>query len=238
MSRQNVARKFRKLRLLPPPDTGGFLCPATVDLMTEISTSDVVSTYRRYAPLYDFVFGAVLGPGRKHMAQAVKAINPTKILEVGVGTGLALKHYPEKSRIIGIDLSPDMLAKAQLQADHLPGREIALHTMDAEHLTFPDDSFDCVTVPYVLSVTPDPDRLVAELQRVCKPDGYIIIVNHFSGSRFWWMMERMVSSVADKIGFRSEFDYARHIESHNWTVETVKPVNLFGLSRLVVIRNG
>lgn len=205
--------------------------------MTEISSEDVVQTYRRYAPVYDALFGMVLGPGRVRMAEAVGRLDPDSVLEVGVGTGLALRHYPGRTRITGIDLSPEMLARAREQAERMPGRDVALHTMDAEQLEFADDSFDCVTVPYVLSVTPNPDRLVAELRRVCKPDGHIVIVNHFSGSRFWRLLERMVKSFADRIGFRSEFDYAGHILAYDWQVEEVVPVNLFGLSRLVVIRN-
>lgn len=204
--------------------------------MTDISSRTVVDAYRRYAPVYDLLFGAVLGPGRKRMARAVAGLDPQSVLEVGVGTGLALRHYPRQAEIVGIDLSPEMLVRARTRADRLP-HSVALHTMDAEQLDFPDDSFDCVTVPYVLSVTPDPARLVAELRRVCKPNGHIVIVNHFSGSRFWWLLERAVKSVADRIGFRSDFHFDRHILAHDWEVETVVPVNLFGLSRLVVVRN-
>ena len=205
--------------------------------MAEISSQDVVLTYRRYAPLYDLLFGGVLGPGRRQMARAVTRLNPPTLLEVGVGTGLALPDYPSQTKIVGIDLSPEMLARARAQAERLPAPDITLHAMDAEALAFEDDSFDCVTVPYVLSVTPNPDRLVAELRRVCKKDGRIIIVNHFSGSRFWWLLERMVKSIADRIGFRSDFEYERNILSHDWIVEHVAPVNLFGLSRMVTIRN-
>lgn len=205
--------------------------------MAGISAGSVVRAYRRYAPVYDLVFGAVLGPGRRRMARAVAGLGPRSVLEVGVGTGLALRHYPREAEIVGVDLSPQMLARARRRASKLP-HSVSLHTMDAEQLGFADDSFDCVTVPYVLSVTPDPDRLVAELRRVCKPDGHIIIVNHFSGSRFWWLLERAVKSAADRIGFRSDFHYDQHILAHDWSVEEVVPVNLFGLSRLVVLRNG
>lgn len=206
--------------------------------MAEFSSAHVVKTYRRYAPLYDVLFGAVLSHGRSRMANAVCALSPERILEVGVGTGLTLDRYPESASVVGIDVSPEMLAKAKERADSMPGREILLHAMDGEKLTFDDHSFDCVTVPYVLSVTPNPDQLVAELRRVCTPDGYIVIVNHFSGSRFWWLLERLVSSLAARIGFRSDFDFGRHVLSHDWTVESVSSVNLFGLSKLVVIRNG
>ncbi|MBA3477898.1 MAG: class I SAM-dependent methyltransferase [Lautropia sp.] len=197
----------------------------------------VVLTYDRFAPLYDRVFGRVLGPGRKLMAAATSALQPSSILEVGVGTGLTLAGYPAHSRVVGIDLSPDMLERARMRAAAMPERDITLHAMNAERMDFPDGSFDCVTVPYVLSVTPHPDRLVQEIRRVCRPDGSILVLNHFSGSGFWWLMERAVRSVADRVGFRSDFDYARHILSHNWQVVSVRSVNLFGLSKLVVLRN-
>jgi phosphatidylethanolamine/phosphatidyl-N-methylethanolamine N-methyltransferase len=89
----------------------------------------------------------------------------------------------------------------------------------------------------VLSVTTDPDRLVAEARRVCRKGGTIMVLNHFSGSRFWWVLERAVRQVADRIGFRSDFDYDQHILRHDWQVQSVTPVNLFGLSRLVVLKN-
>jgi phosphatidylethanolamine/phosphatidyl-N-methylethanolamine N-methyltransferase len=130
-----------------------------------------------------------------------------------------------------------MLVRARARAAAMPDRDISLHAMNAERMDFADNSFDCVTVPYVLSVTPNPDRLVHEIRRVCKPEGIILVVNHFSGSRFWWLMERAVRSVADRVGFRADFSFERHILSHDWQVVSVKPVNLFGLSRLIVLRN-
>lgn len=197
----------------------------------------VVRTYDRFAPLYDALFGAVLEPGRRAMTCAARALAPATLLEVGVGTGLTLAGYPPTTHVSGIDLSPDMLARAHWRQDRLSDRHISLHLMDAERMQFADASFDCVTVPYVLSVTPTPARLVREIRRVCKPDGRILVVNHFSGSRFWWLMERAVRSLADRVGFNSEFSFEEHILGHDWAVESVQPVNLFGLSRLVVLRN-
>ena len=206
--------------------------------MKEISETDVVATYGRYAPIYDLVFGAVLEPGRRKLADEVGRLVPATLLEIGVGTGLVLERYPEATAITGIDISPAMLEHAQQVVARLPGRSIDLHEMDAEYLAFADNSFDVVTVPYVLSVTPDPARLASELRRVCKPSGHILIVNHFSGQRGWRTLERLVRSVADRIGFRSEFDFDRHIPHPDWTIVRVEAVNLFSLSRLVVLRNG
>ena len=205
---------------------------------SELTVLGVVRTYGFFAPLYDWVFGRVLEPGRKAMTAAAAALRPASVLEVGVGTGLTMAGYPPEARLFGIDVSADMLRRAQRRAAAMPEREITLCEMDAERMDFPDDSFDCVTVPYVLSVTPHPARLVQEIRRVCKPDGTILIVNHFSGSRFWWLMERAASAVGDRIGFRSEFSYEEHILGHDWQLESCRSVNLFGLSKLVVLRNG
>ncbi len=205
--------------------------------MSSPSARDVTQTYRRYAPFYDRLFGAVLEPGRRRLTEAVGLLAPSSILEVGVGTGLTLAHYPAAARVTGIDLSDPMLALARQRARTMPERCIELHAMDAERMDFADHSFDCVTVPYVLSVTPDPHRLVRELRRVCKPGGRIVILNHFSGGRFWWLLERAARGLADRLGFRSEFSYETHILAHDWQVESVAEVNLMALSKLVVIRN-
>jgi phosphatidylethanolamine/phosphatidyl-N-methylethanolamine N-methyltransferase len=197
----------------------------------------VVQTYGSFAPFYDQLFGAVLEPGRRAMTQAARDALPGSVLEVGVGTGLTLAGYPNDATVVGIDLSPDMLGYARRRAARMPERSIALQMMDAEAMDFPDHSFDCVAVPYVLSVTPDPVRLVREIRRVCKKDGTILVVNHFSGSRFWWLMEQAVRPVAHRVGFRSDFSYEEHILAHDWRVVSVRQVNLFNLSRLVILRN-
>ena len=206
--------------------------------MKEITGADVVTSYGRYAPIYDLMFGAVLEPGRRKLADEVRVLRPRTLLEIGVGTGLVLERYPAGTAITGIDISPEMLEIARQAALRLPERSIDLHEMDAEHLTFADDSFDVVTVPYVLSVTPNPARLAEEVRRVCKPGGHILIVNHFSGQRGWRILERLVRSAADWIGFRSEFDFDHVVPHPAWTVMRVEAVNLLSLSRLVVLRNG
>jgi phosphatidylethanolamine/phosphatidyl-N-methylethanolamine N-methyltransferase len=197
----------------------------------------IARTYQFYAPVYDKLFGAVLAPGRHAMARAVRELQPGALLEVGVGTGLMLSEYPQQTHIAGIDLSRHMLDHARRRADQLGRDDIRLALMDAENMDFADGSFDCVTLPYVLSVTADPKCLVSEVRRVCRKGGYIIVLNHFSGSRFWWVLERAVRSVADRIGFRSDFDFDEHIGCHDWEVMSVSSVNLFGLSRLVVLKN-
>lgn len=202
-----------------------------------ISRSHVEDSYRRYAPIYDFLFGPSLGQGRLAMTKLVSSLNPFDILEVGVGTGLTLNQYPSTSRITGIDVSPEMLAIASRRLGHADARRIELRTMDAESMAFPDNSFDCVTLPYVLSVTPNPDRLVSEVRRVCKPDGHIVIVNHFSGQSSWRPLETLARPLAKWLGFRSEFSLDRHVMRHPWQILSIAPTNMFNLSRLIHIKN-
>ncbi len=209
-------------------------CPRA---MNPLSRDAVVRAYGRYAPVYDRIFGGVLEPGRRALADAVARAAPSTLLEVGVGTGLMLARYPAATAVVGVDLSEAMLAKARGRALALAGRAIRLEVMDAEALTFADATFDCVAVPYVLSVTPDPRRLVAEIRRVCRPGGTILILNHFSGSRLWWLLERVVKRHPGGVGFRSEFPLAAAIAGYDWKVEWTKDVNLFSLSKLVSIRN-
>ena len=205
--------------------------------MKPISQSHVIRAYRNYAPVYDVLYGYVLDRGRLAMTQAVAALNPGSLLEVGVGTGLTLARYPAESKVVGIDLSEEMLDVARVRRERLNGRDVHLEVMDAEAMSFDDASFDVVTIPYVLSVTPNPEKLVAEARRVCRKGGTIFVLNHFSGSRFWWPLERAVRPVADKIGFRSDFSFGDQILRYDWEVRSVKSVNLMGLSRLVEIGN-
>lgn len=214
-----------------------FAHPAASARPSVLSREAVVRAYGRYAPFYDRLFGGILDPGRRALADAVARAAPKRLLEVGVGTGLMLARYPATTAIVGVDLSRAMLDKAQFRAQALPGRDIRLEVMDAEALAFEQDTFDCVTVPYVLSVTPDPRRLVSEIRRVCRPDGTILILNHFSGSRFWWLLERVVRPLADRVGFHSDFELRDQISRYDWKIEHVSDVNLFGLSKLVSIRN-
>lgn len=204
---------------------------------SNITQSNVKKTYNFYAPIYDFLFGSILEPGRRALCKETHTLQLGNILEIGVGTGLLLDKYPSQAFITGIDISDEMLKIAKQRAIEISHMHIHLETMDAENLSFADNHFDCVVLPYVLSVTPDPDLLIKEARRVCKKNGSIIILNHFSGNGVWYLLEKMVKNLAGKIGFRSEFSYEKHILNHDWKIIKLKSVNLFGLSKLVIIRN-
>jgi phosphatidylethanolamine/phosphatidyl-N-methylethanolamine N-methyltransferase len=102
-----------------------------------------------------------------------------KILEVGVGTGLSLRSYPRHVNVLGIDLSQDMLDQAARKYPGPAWDHIQLQQMDALHLQLPNEAFDYVMAFHVLSVVPDPQRAMREMVRVCKPQGQVVVINHF-----------------------------------------------------------
>jgi phosphatidylethanolamine/phosphatidyl-N-methylethanolamine N-methyltransferase len=170
----------------------------------------VRSVYRRWAPVYDHTFGIVASEGRKH---AVELINQSKgrVLEVGVGTGLSLPAYNRSLDIVGIDLSPEMLDKARERvAEEWLTNVTGLHEMDAGELEFANASFDTVVAMFVMTVVPDPEKVMRELSRVCRPGGEVMLVNHFStddGVRGW--VERRMAPFSDKLGWHPLFDVDR-----------------------------
>lgn len=205
-----------------------------VPVMDEASVRDA---YRRWAPVYDYTFGQVAEAGRK---QAVKLINEREgsVLEVGVGTGLSLPAYASRLTVTGIDLSPEMLDKARGRvARHKLDNIEGLYEMDAGALSFADESFDTVVAMYVMTVVPEPEKVMRELERVCRKGGEVILVNHFSqddGARGF--LERKLAPFADYIGWRPVFELDRVLVCDRLRLverRSLKPFGLFTMLRFV-----
>lgn len=103
------------------------------------------------------------------------------VLEVAIGTGLNLEHYPAHVRLTGVDVSSEMLARARTRADEL-GRDVRLAVGDAEHLGFPDTAFDTVVCTFSLCGIPDPGRAVGEMARVLRPGGLLLLADHVAST--------------------------------------------------------
>lgn len=166
----------------------------------------VARSYRRWAPVYDFSFGAVSRSARRHVVDHVSR-RGGEALEVGIGTGLALPLYDGRVRVTGIDYSDEMLARARKKvADEGLTHVVALHQMDARALSFPDGTFDTVVAMFLVSVVPDPERVVSEMARVCKPGGEVVIVNHFATDTGpLARIERAFSRFENTLGWHSDF---------------------------------
>ena len=205
--------------------------------LQKLDKNDVRKAYKRWAPVYDAVFGKVVEAGVKQAASRANEFSG-KLLEVGVGTGLALRHYGPHLKVTGIDLSTDMLELARKRAKKSRlGNIEALLEMDATSLAFPDNHFDVVVASYVLTTVPDPVKVIHELARVTKPGGAVLIVNHFSvenGLR--GAIEKGMAKHARKLGWRSEFRYEALLVSDRLRLTGVTPVKPLGFFTMLEFR--
>jgi phosphatidylethanolamine/phosphatidyl-N-methylethanolamine N-methyltransferase len=170
----------------------------------------IAKAYGRWAPVYDLVFGKVFARGRAAAIGAAGRIGG-RVLEVGVGTGLSLPHYPPGHRIVGIDISEPMLRKAQQRIAAIePARIDGLAVMDAARLAFADRIFDVVVGQYLITAVPDPEATLDEFARVLKPGGEIVLVNHLaaeSGPRR--RFEQAFAPLARRLGWQPDFGWDR-----------------------------
>jgi phosphatidylethanolamine/phosphatidyl-N-methylethanolamine N-methyltransferase len=177
----------------------------------ELDKQTVTKAYDRWAPVYDLVFGAVFERGRDAAIAAAERVGG-RILEVGVGTGIALPHYSKGSQLCGIDISEQMLRKAQERVTELGLDNVeGLWVMDAERLTFPDNSFDVVVAQYVVTTAPNPEATLDEFTRVLKPGGEIILVSRVGAEAgLRRALEHWFAPAARKLGWRTEFSFERY----------------------------
>ena len=194
--------------------------------------------YQRLAPVYDLLYGLMLQPGR---ARAMARLAPRAgdlILEVGVGTGFGLADYPVGARVVAVDLSTEMLARASQRVVRRRIDRVTLCRMDASRLAFEDSTFDAVYAPYLINVVSNPIAVARELIRVCQPGGRIVLLNHFEqAGGVNGTVNRLIGAVASRMtGVNWFLDFESFLEESGLTPLTVDPVNLPRVSSVVLCR--
>jgi phosphatidylethanolamine/phosphatidyl-N-methylethanolamine N-methyltransferase len=197
----------------------------------------VEKVYAVLSRVYDGCFDWALGPGRRQAVADLPIRPGDRVLEVGVGTGLSLPCYPEGCHVTGIDISEPMLEQARERVEELGRGQVDLQRMDARKLSFPDATFDFVLAPYVISVVPEPDKVMAEIRRVCRPGGTVIVVNHFhSPNTVMRVFERVLTPASQWIGFRLDEPLESVTRTPGLDTVRIEKVNLLGLWRLVELQ--
>jgi phosphatidylethanolamine/phosphatidyl-N-methylethanolamine N-methyltransferase len=194
----------------------------------ELDAQSIQKAYARWAPIYDPIFGRITTTGRRAAVAAASKVG---------GTGIALPDYGKNCRVIGLDLSFDMLRIARKRVDDGLANVEGILQMDAGRLAFPDASFDCVVAMYLITVVPDPEGVMAELNRVCKPGGEVILVNHFAaegGIRA--LVEKAAAPFGDKLGWHPDFSFSRVMGEADLTMVEKRPAGFGGLFTLVRFR--
>ncbi len=165
--------------------------------------------YHRLVPAYQALWPAV---AQRRILECVSEFGfepGSKVLEVGVGTGLSLKSYPQNISLVGVDLSESMLAEAEDLIAERQWKHVQVFPMNAEKLTFDDSSFDVVTSFHTISVVSNPQAMMSEIVRVCKPGGRILMINHFRSDNPW--IARVVDSagnITKHLGWRTDLALA------------------------------
>lgn len=196
-------------------------------------TKIIINRYNRTAHFYDYMDFMISDTLR----QRVIAMASGKVLEVGVGTGKNLKFYPPDCQVTGIDFSPGMLRKAR---ERVPsGKNINLRQMDVQQLDFPDNTFDSIVATCVFCSVPDPHKGFAELRRVCKPDGKLILLEHVrSANRLLGLtMDLLNPIVVRAIGANINRETLKTMETAGMTLSSVENVGMEILKLIVATPN-
>jgi phosphatidylethanolamine/phosphatidyl-N-methylethanolamine N-methyltransferase len=200
---------------------------------------EIRTAYARWANNYDFFFNLVMSHSRSVAARTANNVPGVNLLEVGVGTGLALPFYSSTKRIVGIDLSPDMLIKAHNRIAALQLHNVeALLEMNAQATNFQNGEFDIAVAMFVASVVPDPRALLTELRRIVKPGGTIVFVNHFAlGRGMIGFAERALAPASARLGWHADFRLHDIFSPSDIATATVAPMRPFGLFQLICLGN-
>ena len=176
-------------------------------------TTKVLRTWEKSASSYDrqiaFFEKIQFAGGREWLGARARG----RVLEVAIGTGLNLPHYPADATVTGVELSPAMLAIAKQRAADL-GRDVDLHTGDAQALPFDEAAFDTVVCALSLCTIPDPVAAIGEMKRVLEPGGRLLLLDHVGST--WppiyaaqWLLERLTIRAAGEHFTRRQLPLVR-----------------------------
>ena len=183
-------------------------------------TEKIKRIWEKEAPRYDrsiaFWEKVLFGDGRRWVCSRAQG----EVLEVAIGTGRNLAFYPDGVRLTGIDLSLAMLERARQRAREL-GVEVDLREGDAQDLPFAEESFDTVVCTLSLCSIPDDRKAVAEMKRVLKPGGRVVLLDHIRAASG---LGRAVQRVLEVVTVPSGGDYLlrrplEHVRGEDFRIE-------------------
>ncbi|HEU5036142.1 MAG TPA: methyltransferase domain-containing protein [Nocardioides sp.] len=162
-----------------------------------------------------------------------------RVLEVAVGTGRNLAHYPADVTITGIELSPRMLAIARVHAAAI-GREVDLREGDAHDLPLEDASVDTVVCCLSLCAIPDPARALAEMRRVLVPGGRLLLLDHVRST--WppvyaaqWLLEQITRRTAGEYFTRRQLPL---VQAAGFEIVEAERVKAGSIERVHAVKPG
>ena len=202
--------------------------------MAEPHQSRVYSDLARF---YDFFFGRVFVDREHEVIESLNLRPGNRVLEVGVGTGIALGGYPPYAHVVAIDPSADMLKHATKRVAENNWGHIELKLGDALNLDSPDNSFDYVTSFHVLTVVPDPNRMMSEMIRVCKPGGKIAMTTHFQSTNpIVAAINSVVNPITLHLGWTTKLRKKDVLTGHPITLERNEKISPWSVHSVIIAR--
>ncbi len=193
--------------------------------------------YSDLAPVYDSVFGRAFVDHEREVIEGLNLRPGQRVLEVGVGTGISLDAYTPYVHVVGVDPSAKMLAQAMKKVRENGWTHVELRQGDALNLEFPDSSFDYVCTFHVITVVPDPVKMMREMVRVCKPGGRIVIINHFaSANPILYGLVSAVNPLTKLLGWTTRLRVRDVLDRRQISVERNERPSRFSLHRVIVAR--
>lgn len=193
-----------------------------------VVTETIRRRYNRNAFLYNLMEWPMerllFAAWRDHLRDGIVGPNA---LEVGVGTGKNIPYYPADVSVTAIDFSPRMLSRARAAAGRL-NSSVEFREMDIQQLNFPSHNFDTVFATFVFCSVPDPVQGLAELKRVCKPDGRLLLLEHMRPGNYWLglLFDALNPLAVRMTGANINRRTLVNVEKAGWHIQTARRLSL------------
>ncbi len=190
-------------------------------------------SYTLIAPFYDAVLDRATRTARQRSLAGLPS-EPGRVLLAGVGTGLDLPHLPARHQYIGIDLNHAMLRRSLPRSAHRDFRPVQ---GDAQRLPFPTQSFDAAVLHLILAVVPEPADCFAEIARVVRPGGSVLVFDKFLRHGQPALLRRMANPLVRRIATRLDVVFESLLEATpGLRLESDLPAMAGGWFRMIRLR--